>query len=604
MWGFQYLFRQSLESRAARAFERIGFGAGPRAYLVGFATKPDLAHQVCFESETDPLSAVDLSGVESLAQHLYENDPESRIWNTYMPAHDRRQAHLRDRARAKALSQTLEASAQGADRYFFVGQSGTVEGKHQVHPILSFPRRRWDTKPALRTELRSRFSVQRSLQHALVQELLSTATGLLLRQEPPEGFDFISERDDELIRKASRKLTQDVAVLAGLGYTTDLHEALDAVASQPYEGRVGFGRIILAEADHPETDFVLRFLEPIRLGSARQFRKALEMTGDGLYLLCDGALLLGLGTVMHPPLDQEPPTINPNGVKVGKETHDRGEYETIFEIDVLGRGAWELSYRKVPLLRVSNTLATLPQPPLDEATFIDTTSRLFPEANGIELEALWRLADDAASAEHGTMLVVHRDAANEADRLFPQAQRVEPGLLASETLRAVTAIDGAVLVDPSAQCHAVGVILDGHATGIGDPGRGARYNSAVRYQQAVGADCMVVIVSEDGMIDLIPRLERRISRDEVEKPLTDLQDALTTGPNYEAFFRAWDHLESLAFYLTQPQCDRANTARSALEEHRAQQDPDLAGTNLGQITHVSWSPLEPSPEMNDSYYVP
>ena len=67
-------------------------------------------------------------------------------------------------------------------------------------------------------------------------------------------------------------------------------------------------------------------------------------------------------------------------------------------------------------------------------------------------------------------------------------------------------VDGAILVDPTGTCHAVGVILDGYASGKGDSSRGARFNSAVRYHETQSGECLVIIVSEDGMIDLIPRL--------------------------------------------------------------------------------------------------
>lgn len=129
--------------------------------------------------------------------------------------------------------------------------------------------------------------------------------------------------------------------------------------------------------------------------------------------------------------------------------------------------------------------------------FEDTVERLFPEAGEEDAARLWELARLAAAQQHGTMLVVHRDAAAEADRLAPQALQIDPTLLRGDVLRAMTNIDGAVLVTPDGQCHAVGVILDGTATGDGDSARGARYNSAVRYLQAAHDQCLIIIVSED-----------------------------------------------------------------------------------------------------------
>jgi hypothetical protein len=112
--------------------------------------------------------------------------------DSYRPLHERRQQALRDWARATAVKEVLERSPAGADRYFFVGRTGIVDGKYAIHPILSFPRARWDSKPALRTTIKDGMTVQPSLQHALVSELLNLAAGALQRQHAPEGLPFVA----------------------------------------------------------------------------------------------------------------------------------------------------------------------------------------------------------------------------------------------------------------------------------------------------------------------------------------------------------------------------------------------------------------------------
>jgi hypothetical protein len=47
------------------------------------------------------------------------------------------------------------------------------------------------------------------------------------------------------------------------------------------------------------------------------------------------------------------------------------------------------------------------------------------------------------------------------------------------------------------------VILDGRASGRGDGTRGARYNSALRYIESSAYPCLAVVVSEDGMVDVL-----------------------------------------------------------------------------------------------------
>ena len=102
------------------------------------------------------------------------------------------------------------------------------------------------------------------------------------------------------------------------------------------------------------------------------------------------------------------------------------------------------------------------------------------------------------------MLVISESAAEEAQRLSVQGTPLVPCALTPELLRNLTPIDGAVILTPKGICHAIGTILDGRATEKGNPARGARFNSAVRYVESRSAPCLAVVVSEDGGIDLIP----------------------------------------------------------------------------------------------------
>ena len=148
---------------------------------------------------------------------------------------------------------------------------------------------------------------------------------------------------------------------------------------------------------------------------------------------------------------------------------------------------------------------------MSPSLFVDSMRRVFASVSDDNIRSIWRLAQTAVGQSKGTMLVVTTAAAQEAKRLAPQALAIEPQTIDSALLRSLTKIDGAVLLTPDGTRHAVGVILDGIATGVGDPGRGARYNSAVRYT-ASSAPCLIVIVSEDGMIDVHPELAPRVRR--------------------------------------------------------------------------------------------
>ena len=558
--------------RAARdVFEQIGFGLGARAYLIGFAGDEDLPFRVCFEPETDVLSAVDLSRVQERGEVLYEENPESQLIITSARHHEARQRGLRDAMRAQALKEALESDPLGAEQYFFVGASSQVDGKYTVHPVIGVPRMRWDSQPLLSKNVIDRYPVVQSLPYAVMRELLRHATRDLSARVAPEDMSLRWADRSELIRTAAREFVQSVSVYAGHEFQSELVVALNEVAAQPYEGRSSSGGLLLTR----NTDAVvnsLEFVHPIRLSETRSVRKALEMSRADRHLVCDGESISGLGKLA--------PSYDP-------------ATESAFVFTIVARGTWEMSHAGVPLLRVADTRPSLPRARLDGERFKDTAVRVFGEASPAQVDRLWTMTLAAAEASHGTMLVVHRNARDEAARLVPQAQQVEPRHLDTETLSAVTNIDGAVLVDVDGRCHAVGVILDGHATGSGDASRGARYNSAVRYHQAERTDSMVIIVSEDGMINLLPDLRRRVDRARVERVVCQVESAAADDPDYEAFFRHWEHLESLAFYLSAQQCERANAARERLENHR----------RSNSAIQVGWARLAPDPEMDGSYLI-
>jgi DNA integrity scanning protein DisA with diadenylate cyclase activity len=64
-----------------------------------------------------------------------------------------------------------------------------------------------------------------------------------------------------------------------------------------------------------------------------------------------------------------------------------------------------------------------------------------------------------------------------------------------------------VLIDPHGTCYAIGAILDGLATEKGDSSRGSRYNSALRYVESSDYPCLAVVVSEDGLVDVITSVQ-------------------------------------------------------------------------------------------------
>ncbi len=154
---------------------------------------------------------------------------------------------------------------------------------------------------------------------------------------------------------------------------------------------------------------------------------------------------------------------------------------------------------------------------------------------------------------HGTMLVSSESADEEARRLRNQSIGIEPTEVTPELVRRLTGIDGAILISPKGVCDAIGVILDGIATDDGDSSRGARYNSAIRYLASAKSPTMRLVVSEDGYVNMLPRLQPQIRKSDI-----DLRVETLEAKRVDEFHRTINWLQEHRFYLDPSQCDVVN----------------------------------------------
>lgn len=573
MWGYQDSFRSSMESLARDSFDSIGAAVGPRAFLIGFRESGEGKWSICVEPERGQFHPEQLESVGERGRQMYAEHPDAQIHFSDPFSEDRIHRLLRDRCCADALGKTLEEMQRGVRQKFFVGHSARI-GDFRIYPVIAILEDRWNSLPKLRhvQRISSRFRTLTSFHEALMIEILRKVTDSINRQEPPIDVEGL-RRADDLIRNATRDFVGRLVAAHGDEFGSNFIDNLSRVVSQTYEGRVGTGTIILAKQKHPSLVKEIQFFSPIKTTNLRALRKIIEIAGENLHLLCDGNHVFGLGRV--------------------DESYDLNT-ESIFSILILGKGSWEFRHGDVALLRADNGITRLPAEPIAKEVFIDTVDRIFPDSSNAD--ALWTLGQAVAKEKHGTMLVVHGDAQGETIRLAPQALAIETTYLTEEALKTVTAIDGAILVGPDARCHAIGVILDGVAvTGTGDSARGARFNSAVRYLEAASNNCMIIIVSEDGMIDLLPNLRRRVRRVDIEASVYKLEELTKSQIDFEAFYRHYRHVEALNFYMSQGQCDRVNAAVEIVEDYRQSLPPS-------HIRVTSFL-LSPNREMNDSYFL-
>lgn len=576
MWGFQHSFRIDLEFAFKQSLKSIDITVAPMALLIGFEEVSG-GHPICVEPESIGIDPGTFAECQLQGDRAYEGHQYRNMRMTHAGLENQYHNDLRDKCHSAAVAEALNSHPLHDSRQWFVGRSARV-GRYRVYPTVGVLRSRWESLPTLTVRDQDhRSEMCLSLQEAVVRELLSSASFALSISPEPQALRHYDKV--EAIRRATNAFLGHLVFFKGDFMGGDLDSAMNLVAAQPYEGRTGVGTILMAsESDY---SLELEFENPVSLSQTRALRKALEMTDSRLNLVTNGNVAFGLGSLVD---DYETAS------------------ESAFFLRVLGRGSWELEHDSQPLLTVTDGHASVPRERLARSRFQDAVERLF--GNNSKVDRLWELALAASHQAHGTMLVVHNKAQTEAIRLAPPAMRVEPAPLTESTLLAVSAIDGAIIVDPSGDCHAIGAILDGRATpGMGDASRGARYNSAHRYLAEADGNCLIIIVSEDGMLNLIPDLPRRIKRSDVEIVLSEVEAlSLSSSVDFEIFHKKEEHLRSLAFYLTPKQCSRANSSRERVEQFRESSFESEDG--LGGITRVGYTPLEPDPRLNDSFFLP
>lgn len=104
---------------------------------------------------------------------------------------------------------------------------------------------------------------------------------------------------------------------------------------------------------------------------------------------------------------------------------------------------------------------------------------------------------------------------------------------------------------------------------------------------------MVIIVSEDGRIDILPQLARRMRRSTVERVVQQLVTAAHEGHDYEKVARLDARATQLEFYLDAEQCEAVNDARETVEQRRWAEER----------VRMQVVPIAPHPAMDDSYFV-
>jgi hypothetical protein len=566
MWAYQPHFRSQMEHRAKQALAALGANIEVKALLVGVRL-PEITndHFVCIEPEDGEWNIAAFKDVHRRAGEIFTTHPDQHI---IFLGDERSMLDKPENIRRKSVQKAIEEVLSRIDfdrgTRSFCGVPVRL-GNFHVAPILQVAQLDIDTFPRLVNpiQFQERNSTTGIVQ-ALISHLLDEASDNLDTKEPGRFFNSFDSECSGLLRKAGKTLCNAIRLALKDWMLHSVFENLNKISELRYEGEETLGTIIFAPTNLPSLNCDVALLQPIALGSHKLVRKVVEISDKQLGCICQGGEgIVGFGSLQ-----------------------DFGD-TPIFRAVFTGHYRWALYVNDTLLMNCAFGVPYVPQPRLTFKTFFSNIRRVLPRLPSKQGEALWDAVSAAMDQRHGTMLVVSDAASSEAQRLRSQAIAIEPIKLSSALVARISGIDGAILVDRDCNCHAIGVILDGIATNTGDPSRGARYNSALRYIESFRVPAVCLVVSEDGYVNMVPTLRHQIKKQDIEHHVELLKTL--TSDNYHST-RSW--LDKHRFYLTSEQCDVVNT-----ELTRIQAEP-FEVREMRFITDV----FNPDPEMNESYY--
>lgn len=573
MWGYQQHFQHSLNFEAERLFEQIDSRLKPKVFLLGLLVdEREDRHRVCLEPEDCGYRIGSFSTVNKLAQELEQVDEEGQIFHTHPIAQENHTKRISNKALIEATSKILKREDIYGKTEKFISYPTYIDG-FLVFAILEIQKDALNRHYSLtKNKFNDRFIISRSFIESAIDTYLKECSNAL--KDPHRGIGAIERQSDEMLRESAKQFMYSISQAGGnFEGLHGLYEACNTIAAMKYEGAEGLGKMIIAKKDHQNIRLTLQLEDPIRVSDFRKVRKFLELSTEDSLIISDSAFIYGLG-------------------------EQRGKYnpkdESLFVINFISHYKWEVLHDNNPMMIVEYKQPNIPKDRIDRDKFYSDFKRVFLDIEKNQLDDLWDITIQATKQKHGTMLVISDKAKEESVRLGKQSFALKPLKLTTNIIHQITSIDGSVLIDRDSVCYAIGVILDGLATEKGDSSRGARFNSAIRYYEHFGKiqPCVIVIISEDGMINLIPKLLPQINHSDIVEAIEKLIEInkLEKIENKQ-YYPILNYLENKQFYLTEEECNTINKIRKEIEPKNF------------EAVRIIRSDLKANSEMNSSYYL-
>ena len=473
---------------AAKLFRRVSPKLDPQVFILGIlkGKKGDLP-LIRVQSEDCGVDVELFKDASALAKSIMEGDPRYELADDERHSYYDYHRDIKRNSVNRAVKQLVDKNFQSKKIISFVSAPVCL-GNYEILAVLQFNKLGYESFDGVYRNADTRVSFLDSLTETFFNEILAQLHGIRTSMNSA----LISSGMDEVMRIAAATFIGRAIQAAcdpvpdSLSYYAnhfDLFNTCNYISSLNYEGNASAGEIIVGDRDNPDFDMLLELATPIGLYEYRKVRKLLEATSHDLALYADGHKILGLGRLRE---------------------NCRGEDQRPLSINFGGLHKWELLHGPKKLLAIEHGIPGLPRSKINREVFEDLLQQTFGSAAPGILDNMWEIVNAATGQKHGALLIISGNAKGEAERLNNQSTKIKAVKLDRSLVGNVTSIDGATLLDIDGTCYAIGVILDGEVASDETSGRGARYNSAVRYVKRSKGKCIAVIISEDGMVDLYP----------------------------------------------------------------------------------------------------
>lgn len=544
IWGFQQEFAIGVNGFAQQVFDAIDPNLDAQAFIVGIQPPNNSEDNwLSFIYPSDDLyEAKSFLGFEECFKLVSISGPEGgfidpRGQNRYFWE----QRNFRKWLAIKSADLLNESYP---DRHFRGSHPFCING-FWVFVVLHFDRVAFDLHYSLKqnewTDGHISGTVSTSFLNSVVEVFLDECFSEIQKENP--GFSpGIGRLKEDIYRDAGRLLMDNPRRRLGNQLqhaSVALFDFFTVLATLPYESSAAKGGFYLTNYDRSGVDINVEFSKPIPLSESRTARKLLEITADAHNLLTTPDAIYGLGKI-----DED-------------YSH---ENENVFEVKILKHNTWQLTHSGSVLMFVKDGVPSLPRVSINREDFVSQVRRVWDNETEVDENKLWEITDSAKDQRHGTLLIISSEAEKESKRLEEQSTKINPILLDSGIVRKISSIDGAILVDPLGRCFAIGVILDGYVVPGGDRGRGARFNSAMRYVEMRQNKAMAIIISEDGMIDILPKFVPQLCVSKLHQRLKELEELSNeVDPSQTRFRRCKRWFEEHKNYLSEKNCVRVNS---------------------------------------------